>query len=184
MKYKLLLLVLLPIVVTTTSFRKPASPTVTIYFFRHGEKPDKGDNLSCQGENRALALPAVVKKIVGIPDYTFIPALTSGKSTTPSRMFQTVTPTAVMYNLKLNSSHAETDSLQMAADLKTRKGHVLVVWEHTSIAPIVRALGVPNFDKKWHGDDFDTIWIVTITNGVATFSKDKEGLKPSANCNF
>jgi len=72
----------------------------------------------------------------------------------------------------------------MAADLKTRKGAVLVVWDHQSIASIIRALGVPNFDKKWHGDDFDSIWIVTITNGIAAYSKDKEGIKPSSECSF
>ena len=99
-------------------------------------------------------------------------------------MFQTITPTAVKYNLTLNSSHGEKDSLQTAADLKTRKGTVLVVWEHSAIASIVRALGVVGFDKKWKGDDFDSIWIVTITNGVATFSKDKEGLIPSDKCSF
>jgi hypothetical protein len=184
MNHKLLCLVALFVVSTTMAFHKPVAPSVTIYFLRHGEKPDKGNNLSCQGENRALQLPAVIKKKMGVPDYTFIPTLTSGKATTPSRMFQTVTPTAVKYNLTLNSSHGEEDSVQMAADLKSRKGIVLVVWEHNAIAPIVRALGVANFDKKWPGDDFDSIWIVTITNGVATFSKDKEGLNPSANCSF
>ncbi len=184
MKYKLLFLTLLVLCITVMGFRKPAAPAVTIYFIRHGEKPAKGDNLDCQGENRALQLPGVIKKKIGIPNYTFIPTVGSGTSTTQSRMFQTITPTAVKYGLKLNSSHPEKDSIQIAADLKTRQGVVLVVWDHQSIASIVRALGVSNFDKKWHGDDFDSIWIVTITNGVATFSKDKEGIKPSSNCSF
>jgi len=65
MKYKLLLLAMI-VVTATTGFRKPA-PTVTIYFIRHGEKPAKGDNLDCRGENRALQLPAVIKKKIGIP---------------------------------------------------------------------------------------------------------------------
>jgi len=160
------------------------SQSVTVYLIRHGEKPDKGDNLSCQGENRALQLPSVIKKKIGLPDFTFIPSVGNGKSTSQSRMFQTITPTAVKYNLKLNSSYPETDSVQVAADIKSRKGKVLLVWEHGNIAPIVRALGVKNFDKKWHGDDFDSIWIVTIANGVATFSKDKEGINPSSNCSF
>ncbi|OCX51805.1 histidine phosphatase family protein [Mucilaginibacter sp. PPCGB 2223] len=184
MRYQALLLTLALLSITAMAFRKPANPSVTIYFIRHGEKPAKGDNLDCQGENRALQLPGVIKKKIGIPNFTFIPSVGNGTSTTQSRMFQTITPTAVKYGLTLNSSHHEKDSLQMAADLKSRKGTVLVVWDHQSIAAIVRALGVPNFDKKWHGDDFDSIWIVTITNGTATYSKDKEDIKPSSNCSF
>jgi hypothetical protein len=180
MKYKMILLA----IAFAGTFASGFGQSVTVYFIRHGEKPAKGDNLSCQGENRALQLPSVIKKKIGLPDFTFIPSVGNGKSTNQSRMFQTITPTAVKYNLILNSSHAETDSLQVAADIKTRKGNVLVVWEHGNIAPIVRALGVKNFDKKWHGDDFDSIWIVTITNGAAIFSKDKEGIKPSSNCSF
>jgi hypothetical protein len=180
MKCKLILLVVALAGTITTGF----SQSVTVYFIRHGEKPAKGDNLDCQGENRALQLPHVIKTKIGIPNFTFIPSVGNGKSTNQSRMFQTITPTAVKYNLTLNSSHPETDSLQIAADIKTRKGTVLVVWEHESIASIVRALGVKNFNKKWHGDDFDSIWIVTITNGVATFGHDKEGIKPSSNCSF
>jgi len=180
MKYKTILLVIVLVSLVTTGFGQ----SVTVYFIRHGEKPAKGDNLSCQGENRALLLPPVIKKKIGLPDFTFIPSVGNGKSTSQSRMFQTITPTAVKYNLTLNSSHPEADSLQVAADIKTRKGTVLLVWEHGNIAPIVRALGVKNFDKKWKSDDFDSIWIVSIKNGAATFSKDKEDIKPSSNCSF
>jgi hypothetical protein len=184
MKFKFLLIILALCGIAISGFGQTSSATVKIYFIRHGEKPDKGDNLNCQGENRALQLPAVIKAKIGVPNFTFIPTVASGTSTKQSRMFQTITPTAVKYNLTLNSSHGEKDSLQTATDLKTRKGTVLVVWEHSAIASIVRALGVAGFDKKWKGEDFDSIWIVTITNGVATFSKDKEGLNPSDKCSF
>jgi len=180
MRCKHLILTIAFACISTIAF----SQTLTVYFIRHGEKPANGNNLSCQGENRALALPSVIKKKIGLPNFTFIPSVGNNQSTSQSRMFQTITPTAVKYGLVLNSSHGEKDSVQVAADIKTRKGTVLVVWEHSAIASIVRALGVKSFDKKWKGDDFDSIWIVTITNGVATFSKDKEGINPSSNCSF
>ena len=42
----------------------------TIVFFRHGEKPSAGlGQLTCQGLNRALALPDVLIGKFGKPDY-------------------------------------------------------------------------------------------------------------------
>lgn len=157
---------------------------IKVIFIRHGEKPLKGDNLTCQGVNRSLQLPEVITTKFGVPAYTFIPAIGLGNATKHSRMFQTVIPLAAKYNLILNSAHAEKDSLQIAADIKSKTGAVLVVWEHKAIASLVRSLGVSNFNLTWPDNDYDTIWIVNITNGVATFSKDAEGLKPSADCTY
>ena len=43
-----------------------ADKNLKVVIIRHGEKPadkaDGGDNLSCQGQNRALQLPAVLIK--------------------------------------------------------------------------------------------------------------------------
>jgi hypothetical protein len=58
---------------------------------------------------------------------------------------------------------------------------VLVVWEHSAIPGILHALGVTD-DLKWQGEDYDSIWIVSIKNGKPTFSTDKEGLNPSNDC--
>ena len=41
----------------------------TIVFVRHGEKPDAGlGQLDCQGLNRALKLPGVIKATFGKPN--------------------------------------------------------------------------------------------------------------------
>ena len=46
----------------------------TIVFFRHGEKPAGGlGQLTCQGLNRALALPGVLLDKFGTPDYLYAP---------------------------------------------------------------------------------------------------------------
>src|SRR5947208_16944991 len=66
-----------------------------IIIIRHGEKPDQGDNLSCQGLNRALQLPAVLNQKFGTPNAIFVPSLKMGKSTNAARMYQTIVPFAV-----------------------------------------------------------------------------------------
>ena len=168
--------------ITTTALAQ--SPDLKIIFIRHAEKPVKGDNLTCQGVNRSLKLPAVIKAKFGVPAYLFVPAMGLGEATKHSRMFQTIVPLAAKYNLTINSSRQEKDSLGMAADLKSRTGTTLVVWEHNNIVPIVRALGVKEADLKWPDDDYDSIWVVTFKNGIATIAFDKENIHPPADCSF
>lgn len=43
-----------------------------LVFIRHAEKPLKGDNLTCQGLNRALQIPAVLYNKFGVPAYLFV----------------------------------------------------------------------------------------------------------------
>lgn len=160
------------------------SADLKIVFIRHAEKPLKGDNLTCQGVNRSMKLPAVITAKFGVPAYTFVPAIGLGEATKHSRMFQTVVPLAAKYNLVVNSNRQEKDSLGMAADLKSRSGTVLVVWEHNGIAPIIRALGVNKTGLVWPDNDYDSIWIVTFKNGKAYMETDQENIHPSADCAF
>ncbi|SDF55410.1 hypothetical protein SAMN05216464_12025 [Mucilaginibacter pineti] len=160
------------------------SASLKIVFIRHAEKPVKGDNLTCQGISRSLKLPAVINAKFGVPAYLFVPSLGLGETTKHARMFETIVPLAAKYNLTVNSSRTEKDSLGMAADLKSRTGVVLVSWEHGGIAAIVRALGVKDFNLKWPDDDYDSIWIVTFKNGNALFTRDKEGIVVTSDCNF
>src|SRR5688572_30502853 len=51
-----------------------ATAEQTIVFFRHGEKPSAGyGQLTCQGLNRALALPDVLLAKFGRPAYLYAP---------------------------------------------------------------------------------------------------------------
>ncbi|MDN5289430.1 MAG: histidine phosphatase family protein [Mucilaginibacter sp.] len=168
----------------TASAALAQSADLKIVFIRHAEKPLKGDNLSCQGLNRSAELPAVIHAKFGIPAYTFVPAIGLGEATKHSRMFQTIVPLAAKYNLIVNSSRQEKDSLGMAADLKSRSGTVLVVWEHNGIAPIVRALGINKTGLVWPDNDYDSIWIITFKNGKANMETDKENINPSTDCGF
>jgi len=166
----------------TISKVKAQSNDLRVVFIRHAEKPKVGDNLTCQGLNRALKLPAVLYAKFGVPTFTFVPSIGLGEATKHARMFQTVMPLAAKYNLVINSAHIEQDSLGIAANIKSKTGTVLVLWEHKGIAPIVRSLGVNKKDLIWPDDDYDSIWIVTYKDGKAIFTTDKEGIKPSADC--
>lgn len=187
MKRPVLLLVTVGIAVSALSFSSFAlaqpSDNLKVVIIRHGEKPDPGDNLSCQGENRALQLPAVLYQKFNKPDYTYVPALKTGDATKHSRMFQTVSPFAIKYNLTVDSKYATDDHKKVAKNVLDKTGTVLMVWEHKAIQPIAEKLGVQN-PPAWQDSDFDSIWIITYRNGAATLSFDKEGLNPSPDCTF
>jgi len=154
-----------------------------VIFIRHAEKTQLGDNLTCAGLNRSLQLPHVIGSKFGVPDYTYVPSLGLGEYTSQGRMFQTVSPLAIKYDLAVNSKYDKDDIAGIANDIMQKKGTVLVVWEHHAIASIVEALGIHGHDLTWSHNDFDSIWIVTFDkNGEATFTEDTEGIRPGSNC--
>jgi hypothetical protein len=155
-----------------------------VVLIRHAEKPLKGDNLTCQGLNRSLQLPALLYSRFGIPVTTYIPSIGMGDSTKHSRMFQTIIPFAVKYNLALTSKWEENDSAQIAGEILRRRGTVLIIWEHKRIPSIVRALGIREAGLRWEDDDYDSIWIVTFPSGVARLEKSREGLRPAEACAY
>lgn len=165
----------------------PPGVTLRVVIIRHGEKPDNGNNLSCQGLNRALALPAVLDTVTGKPDHTYVPTIKVGKKTSSDRMFQTVTPFAIRQNLQINSNYEETDSTGAAKDVLKKQGMVLMVWEHSNIPPLARALGVPG-NLSWSGKDFDSIWIIdykTSKKGNLKFKDfhiEQENIHPANTC--
>ncbi|MBC7755552.1 MAG: histidine phosphatase family protein [Bdellovibrio sp.] len=158
-----------------------------IVIIRHGEKPadnaNTSDNLSCKGQNRALQLPAVLLKKMGKPDFTYVPALKLDKNTAHSRMFQTVTPLAVKYDLIINSKYEANDYAAVAKSVQKKSGSVLMVWSHSEMPDLASALGV-NHPPKWNGADFDSMWIVTYANGKTELTVEQEGLSPSETCGF
>jgi hypothetical protein len=160
------------------------SKSLKLIFIRHAEKPANGDNLSCTGLNRALKLPQVLKAKFGIPDYVYVPAPHLGKSTPRARMFQTISPFAIKYNLTVNTNFEEEDAKGLASDLEGKKGTILIVWEHNEIRSIIKALGVSVKNLQWPDNDFDTIWQVSYKNGNPSLTISKEGISPVAGCSF
>ena len=168
----------------------PTVPVLRIVIIRHGEKPAEGDNLSCAGLNRALALPAVLNELMPTPpNLAFVPVInTGGKDTTRVRMLQTVMPYAVQHNLTINSNFMVENTKAFARQLRRLRGTVLVVWEHHNIVEIAKDLGLGNV-PDWPDDDFDSIWDIRFSGGGARgkakrpeLATSRQHIRPSAGC--
>jgi len=167
-------------------------PVLRVVIIRHGEKPADGDNLSCAGLNRALALPAVLNRLLPTPPTaTYVPIIgTNDDSTSQARMFQTVTPYAVQHNLCVNSDYAVENAAGLAKELRRRRGTALVVWEHKAIPKIAKRLGIVE-KLEWPDEDFDSLWLIEFSGGGAkgkakrpTLTKSRANIYPAAACPF
>jgi hypothetical protein len=167
----------------------------TIVFIRHGEKPEGGfGQLNCQGLNRALALAPIIAKSFGRPDAIFAPNPSrpkedAGRLYDYVRPLATIEPTAIWFGLPVDVSLDFQDKEGLQAALENRRVpdqnvFVFVAWEHRQIAPIVRALLAAHgadaeMVKKvqdWDRKDFDSMYVVTISETKATFDQKHEGL--------
>ncbi|HEY2435093.1 MAG TPA: hypothetical protein VGI12_20655 [Vicinamibacterales bacterium] len=171
-----------------------SSPTTeTLVFFRHGEKPASGNGqLTCQGLNRALALPAVLANQFGAAQYLFAP---NPETMIPDaagsfyyvRPIATIEPTAIRLGLPLNTRYSYTDTSGLQAELTSgayASSTVFIAWEHQYLQAIVQSLintyGGGVSVPAWVTGDYDSLYVVRITraNGIATaqFTHDYEGL--------
>jgi len=184
MKNKYHLIALLLFIFSFACKADGQNENLKLVFIRHAEKPETGENLTCKGFNRSLQLPAVLYKKFGQPVDIYVPALDMGKTTESARMFQTITPFAVKYNLSINSKYDKTDYTDLGNALVREKGTVIIVWTHSNMPAIIQFLGVKSPIPKWKENDYDSIWIVTYKNKQAILTTDKEGLNPAATCAF
>ena len=168
-----------------------AQADTTLVLFRHGEKPAQGlGQLSCQGLNRALALPGVLVAQFGTPQalYAPNPGVTAIDRGTPYhyiRPLATIEPTAIRLGLPVNTTWGLTSLNEVGAELLSpaHRGQTLfVAWEHHLLVRLTRALvaevqGDPTTVPDWPDDDFDTIFVVRIPlSGPARFERSREGL--------
>lgn len=159
----------------------PANQDLRVLIIRHGEKPKTGENLTCQGENRARQLPATLSRKFGKIDYIYVPTVVSqGGKTQHARMFQTATPVAIRNGLDINSEFSGKEFDLVAQSVLEKKGTVLLVWNHTSIAKLAQSLGVSAPD--WKDADFDGILVIRYPNGKAVLERDAEELSPLPDC--
>ncbi len=171
-----------------------ASQVETIVFIRHGEKPANDDGqLTCQGLNRALALPAVLNAKFGRPDFIFAPLTTKKKSKEGTfsyvRPLMTIEPTAIRAGLPVETRIAYDDLGSLQGELcekQYQRATIFVAWEHKQLDEVVRRM-VSAFggDEKdvpdWPPDDFDSIFVVRLQDDPQgkksiTFVHDYEGL--------
>ena len=111
----------------------------TIVFLRHGEKPALGlGQLSCQGLNRALALPAVLQAKFGAASAIYAPnpgsmAKDKGIEYNYVRPLATIEPTAIRLGLPVNTAFGLTRIKPLEQDLLKPGNNVAtiyVAWEH------------------------------------------------------
>jgi hypothetical protein len=166
----------------------------TIVFLRHGEKPSSGlGQLTCQGLNRALALPDVLIGSYGTPTYVYAPNPTV-KVNDPSgsyfyvRPLATIEPTAIRAAVSVNTSYGYTDVSGLRSILiKSSKANakIFVAWEHEYLVKVVQSImnayggGAPV--PAWVTGDYDSLYVVRVKYGTdgsikATFQIQHEGL--------
>ncbi|QHJ00390.1 hypothetical protein GT347_21855 [Xylophilus rhododendri] len=169
----------------------PASADVRLVMFRHGEKPAAGlGQLSCQGLNRALALPRVLFAAYGKPAALYAPnpgviKNDNGKPYHYIRPLATIEPTAIRAELPVNTRWAWNDiaGLQEELLLPSHEGQTLyVAWEHHLLEAMTRQIltrrgSDPAQVPKWQSEDFDSIHVLTLrSDGTASFQLDHQGL--------
>ena len=170
----------------------------TIVFFRHAEKPSGGyGQLTCQGLNRALALPDVLSTLFGKPDYLYAPN-PSGKINDAAGSFYyvrplaTIEPTAIRAGLSVNTHYVYTDVASLRSLLITpakADTTIFVAWEHEylvkAVQSIMNAYGGGVVVPAWNTGDYDSLYVVRVNYGntiTARFERDHEGLnnRPTA----
>jgi hypothetical protein len=151
-----------------------------IMFIRHAEKPgeppctsDKGvdangttdkESLAVRGWQRAGALAHFFSSNKKLrPDLIF--ASREGVGSKSFRPQETVTPLAKLLGFTkrdgLVFTHLKDQLEPLINDVMTRKGKVLVAWEHTLIPKLVGLLpDPPKVPQKWPGKRFDVVWVL------------------------
>lgn len=166
----------------------------TIVFFRHGEKPSGGyGQLTCQGLNRALALPNVLLSRFPNPSYFYAPN-PSVKISDPAGSFYyvrplaTIEPTVIRVGLSVNTNYGYNDVAGLKGVLiRASKANatVYVSWEHDYLVKTVQSImdsyGGGATVPAWTTGDFDSLYIVHVTYNAdgsihAWFEKSAEGL--------
>ncbi len=172
----------------------PATQTLeTLIFMRHGEKPSGGyGQLTCQGLQRALALPGVLTGRFGTPQYIFAPnpsqkIADNAGSFSYVRPLTTIEPTAIALGMPVNAQYGYSDIDGLQQELLSSayaSSTVFIAWEHLKLVEVVQnimnAYGDGAYVPAWISGDYDALYIVKLANRsgaiTATFERDWEGL--------
>jgi hypothetical protein len=189
-------------IVLCVAFSAAASAEETIVFFRHGEKPSAGlGQLTCQGMNRALALPGVLLSRFETPKWLYAPnpgfkISDPGGSFNYVRPLATIEPVAVKVGLSINTGYNYNDVAGLEGVLiRSTKANdtIFVSWEHEYLVKIVQDLlnkyGGGFKVPAWATGDYDSLYILhllyTSTGMTARFELGTEGLNGQpTSCNF
>ncbi len=142
----------------------------TVLIIRHSEKPETGNGLTAQGEERARLYAKYFQPFQDQSSPIEVDSLYAGADSKSSiRPRLTLEPLSKASNLPINSSISSKDSVALVAELKSHPhGHYpLVAWRHSELPALITAFGaspeklLPN--GQWPDDVFD--WVVVLTIG-------------------
>ena len=170
-----------------------ASAQQTIVFFRHGEKPASGlGQLTCQGLNRALALPDVLFPKFGRPQWAYAPNPAEKISDPAGSFFYvrplvTIEPAVIRAGISVNTNYGYTNVAGLQSVLiRSSKANstIYVAWEHAylvrAVQNIMNAYGGGAGVPAWTSGDYDTLYVVRVNytaSGIsASFELDSQGL--------
>lgn len=152
----------------------------TIVFLRHGEKPAGGyGQITCQGFNRALALPLVLTTKYGTPNVLYAPS-PAVKVSDPAGSFYyvrplaTIEPLAVKLGMPVNTKYGYNAISTLQPALMSAgyaNSTIFVAWEHLMLKKLVQnimnAYGGKVVVPAWPSDDYDSLYVVRATYGTA-----------------
>jgi len=171
---------------------KPAVETLVC--IRHGEKPLEGlGQLTCQGLNRALALPRVLLAKYAAPQFLFAPdpAQTLYEYTNAYcyvRPLATIEPTAIYCGLPVNTQFGFSQINELEAELEKeayQDATIYIAWEHVFLDTFAQEMVANHGGDSaqvpfWGPDDFDSIFVIKIARArgreAVAFRVDHEGL--------
>jgi hypothetical protein len=166
----------------------------TIVCIRHGEKPKAGlGQMNCRGLNRSLALPNVLFKKYGQPQFIFASNPAQKIDELPPwlqkpeddkyfyvRPLAFIEPTAIKCGLPVNIEFGFLDITNLENELEKpqyQNATVYVAWEHILLDNFAKNVvkdngGDPAAVPNWSNDDYDMLFALQITteNGKKSFS--------------
>ncbi len=170
----------------------------TIVAIRHAEKPLGGlGQLSCEGLNRALALPKVLIARFGRPDAIYAPNPGVEVNDGGKQMYSyvrpliTIEPTAIALGMPVNAQIGFLDIEKLQSELTApvyNHALIFVAWEHFMLNQLARKMlqsfgDDPSAVPPWPNSDYDRIYVFTIRGNGASrklvFREEHEGLNGS-----
>lgn len=159
---------------------QPVDGIQTLVFLRHAEKPGEGlGQLNCQGLNRALDLATLLPEKFGAADYVFaanpsreVEEGSNDNAYSYIRPLMTISPSAIKLGLPVNIDFGANDTGDLADELlqdKYRNATIYTAWSHGYLPELINTVAGKALGEKrtitddWNGDDFDSLYVLTLT---------------------
>lgn len=154
-----------------------------IMVIRHAERPMRGvsgvdpkgspdkHSLVPRGWQRAGALAVYFTdppKPLMRPDHIF--AASDARASDSKRPLLTVTPLAKKLGLAINSNFAKGQESDMVRAVISRKGSVVIAWQHEAIPKIAALIAGRGSYPKWSASCYDMVWLFTRHHNRYRFS--------------